>query len=275
MSIPVDEMRVCLEPLPETVTPADIACLLGVMRVPEVAFVPAGAHTAARVRLSALRDVQTACRRNGIPFAGRPIRIYAMDKPGHGDGPPGNRRNLYVLNLPLDVGVEQVSELFSQFGTVNHCVILSMLDAQARRRGFVDMDSAAAAQEAVAHVSGTVWHGYPLEVSYSLVQRSDGPFADAAGDAAGGRAVEISGLLPAATIDEEDLHALIAPYGRIAHVDFPSDLRGLRTYSTTVTLSTSAEAAAACAALDKANVNGQQLHAVRLGAAEHDVGAAR
>lgn len=98
----------------------------------------------------------------------------AMDnKPSH--------KNLYVLNLPLDASTDQLTALFSSYGTVVHCVILAMLDAQARRRGFIDMSSPNEAKEAIEGLNGFVWHGYPIEVSYAIVQRSGGPFDQVTG----------------------------------------------------------------------------------------------
>ncbi|CAO1632052.1 unnamed protein product [Parajaminaea phylloscopi] len=84
-------------------------------------------------------------------------------------------KNLYVLNLPLDATTDQLAALFNGHGTVVHCVILAMLDAQARRRGFIDMSTAQEAKEAIESLNGYVWNGYPIEVSYAIVQRSGGP----------------------------------------------------------------------------------------------------
>lgn len=90
--------------------------------------------------------------------------------------PSPTHKNLYVLNLPLDATTDQLTALFAGYGSVVHCVILAMLDAQARRRGFIDMSSAVEAKEAIEGLNGFVWHGYPIEVSYAIVQRSGGPF---------------------------------------------------------------------------------------------------
>ncbi|CAO1631597.1 unnamed protein product [Sympodiomycopsis kandeliae] len=86
-------------------------------------------------------------------------------------------RNLYVLNLPLEATTDALAALFGRHGTVTHCVILSMLDKQARRRGFIDMAIHDQAKEAIKSLNGYVWHGYPIEVSYAIVQRSNGPLS--------------------------------------------------------------------------------------------------
>ena len=43
-------------------------------------------------------------------------------------------RNLYVLNLPLDVTTDDFEALFSRYGHVEHAVILATLDHLARHR---------------------------------------------------------------------------------------------------------------------------------------------
>ncbi len=95
---------------------------------------------------------------------------------GPSDSGSPSHKNLYVLNLPLDATTDQLAALFSSYGSVVHCVILAMLDAQARRRGFIDMTSPAEAKAAIEGLNGFVWKGYPIEVSYAIVQRSGGPF---------------------------------------------------------------------------------------------------
>lgn len=85
------------------------------------------------------------------------------------------QRNLYVLNLPLDVSTDHFEDLFKQQGQVVHAVILATLDSLARRRGFILMSSNREASMAIKHLDGYVWHGYRIEVSYAIVQRSGAP----------------------------------------------------------------------------------------------------
>ena len=110
----------------------------------------------------------------------RPCSAGSSAQPSRSEAVAGHK-NLYVLNLPLDVTTDQLAGLFGRYGTVVHCVILAMLDAQARRRGFIDMAQSSEAKEAIEGLNGFVWHGYPIEVSYAIVQRSGGPFDQAAG----------------------------------------------------------------------------------------------
>ncbi|KAN0066033.1 hypothetical protein ACQY0O_000126 [Thecaphora frezii] len=105
----------------------------------------------------------------------RPRPTTASNRPRVTEPAP-THKNLYILNLPLDVTTDQLAGLFGRYGTVIHCVILAMLDAQARRRGFIDMSMPTEAKDAIEGLNGFVWHGYPIEVSYAIVQRSGGPF---------------------------------------------------------------------------------------------------
>lgn len=198
-----------------------------------------------------------------------------------------NARNLYVLNLPLTVSSAQLSELFAQYGHVQHCVILAMLDSQARRRGFVDMHDAPAARSAIAALNGTTWLGYPLEVSYAHIQRSSGPFGptqraesglqcgrSSSGGSAAAEAdqpaertptVRIEGLNPVAVIDEEDVEALVQPLASVRHVDFdPGAGRPAPAASATVTLACETDAALVCAQLDGHSVHGGVLRVRRV-----------
>uniref|UniRef100_V5F313 RRM domain-containing protein n=1 Tax=Kalmanozyma brasiliensis (strain GHG001) TaxID=1365824 RepID=V5F313_KALBG len=87
------------------------------------------------------------------------------------------QRNLYVLNLPLDATTDQLEALFAQFGQVEHAVILATLDHLARRRGFILMSDSTQARAAIANLNGHDWHGYRVEVSFAIVQRSATPFS--------------------------------------------------------------------------------------------------
>lgn len=66
------------------------------------------------------------------------------------------RRNLYVLGIPHHMTLEELKELFGQHGAVNHAVILAVLDAFRRRRGFIVMNSNPEAAAAMKAISGTV-----------------------------------------------------------------------------------------------------------------------
>lgn len=169
-----------------------------------------------------------------------------------------SHKNLYVLNLPLGVDSHDMTNLFSQFGRVVHSVVLSMLDTQARRRGFIDMETPESARLALQSLNGYNWYGYPLEVSYALVQRGEVPPGTVLPKTS---VVELSGLLLAATVDEDDVHSLIDPHGDVTSLDFPHEHMGRPTFSVLVTLRSPHDAQRVCAALDGVQVNGQLLRA--------------
>jgi hypothetical protein len=52
---------------------------------------------------------------------------------------------------------------------------MAVLDNQGKRRAFVDMAAGEAARQAISSLNGTTVHGYRLEVSFAIVQRSGGP----------------------------------------------------------------------------------------------------
>lgn len=87
----------------------------------------------------------------------------------------GGPRNLYVLNLSLEMTNAELERLFSVFGPVTHVCIMAVLDNLGRRRAFVDMATGEAARQAIASLTGTTVHGYRLDISFAIVQRSGGP----------------------------------------------------------------------------------------------------
>ncbi|OAX41632.1 hypothetical protein K503DRAFT_863704 [Rhizopogon vinicolor AM-OR11-026] len=89
------------------------------------------------------------------------------------------RRNLYVLGLPFDFTKAEFTSLFSRFGTVAHAVILATVDNASRRRGFVVMSTHEEAKCAMNALSRTQMKGHTLDVSWAVVQRSQG-FLDGA-----------------------------------------------------------------------------------------------
>ncbi|KAJ3985833.1 hypothetical protein F5890DRAFT_1507540 [Lentinula detonsa] len=87
---------------------------------------------------------------------------------------PDNRRNLYVLGLPFDFTKGEFATIFSRYGKVAHCVILATVDNASRRRGFVVMASHEDAKRAMMALTRTQIKGHTIDVSWSIVQRSQG-----------------------------------------------------------------------------------------------------
>ncbi|KAL4079499.1 hypothetical protein J3A83DRAFT_4086330 [Scleroderma citrinum] len=84
------------------------------------------------------------------------------------------RRNLYVLGLPFDLTKTEFSRIFAPFGTVTHAVILATVDNASRRRGFIVMSTHDEARAAINGLSRRQIKGHILDVSWAVVQRSQG-----------------------------------------------------------------------------------------------------
>ncbi|OCH88422.1 hypothetical protein OBBRIDRAFT_813659 [Obba rivulosa] len=84
------------------------------------------------------------------------------------------RRNLYVLGLPFDLTKSDFVDVFSRYGTVAHAVILATVDNASRRRGFIVMSNHEEAKAAMDGLSRREIKGYTIDVSWAVVQRSQG-----------------------------------------------------------------------------------------------------
>ncbi|KAF5371666.1 hypothetical protein D9758_003533 [Tetrapyrgos nigripes] len=84
------------------------------------------------------------------------------------------RRNLYVLGIPFDLTKSEFCAIFSRYGPVAHCVVLATVDNASRRRGFVVMASHEDARRAMTALTRTQIKGHTIDVSWSIVQRSEG-----------------------------------------------------------------------------------------------------
>ncbi|KAF8635430.1 hypothetical protein AX15_000419 [Amanita polypyramis BW_CC] len=85
-----------------------------------------------------------------------------------------DRRNLYVLGLPFSLTKAELFNMFACYGTVTHCVILATLDNSSRRRGFVVMSTHEEARQVMAALTCTQLKGHTLDISWAVVQRSQG-----------------------------------------------------------------------------------------------------
>ncbi|KAI9457585.1 hypothetical protein BJY52DRAFT_1375040, partial [Lactarius psammicola] len=133
---------------------------------------------------------------SGYMVSGRPIIVTARSPPKPREmtqvKSPDVRRNLYVLGLPFDLSGAELSSIFSRFGTVTHYVILATVDNASRRRGFVVMSNHAEAKAAMDNISQTNIRGSIVDVSWAVVQRSQG-FLDG-----GDRTVTLEGQVDSA-----------------------------------------------------------------------------
>jgi len=74
--------------------------------------------------------------------------------------------NIYVGNLPYDVGETQLSELFSQYGQVQAAsVIMDRATGRSRGFGFVEMPNADEAQQAIDALNEKDFSGRPLKIN--------------------------------------------------------------------------------------------------------------
>ncbi|KAL0959607.1 hypothetical protein HGRIS_011314 [Hohenbuehelia grisea] len=109
----------------------------------------------------------------GAPLAVSPVHA-ADDAASNRPKRPDDRRNLYVLGLPLTLTKSEFANIFSDCGTVSHCVILATVDNASRRRGFVVMSTHEEAKLAMSTLSRTQIKGHVLDISWAVVQRSHG-----------------------------------------------------------------------------------------------------
>jgi len=75
---------------------------------------------------------------------------------------------VYAGNLPWIVSADDLKQLFEPFGAVGSAeIVLDARSGRSRGFGFVQMESAAAAERAIAALDGMHWHGRPIKVAIS------------------------------------------------------------------------------------------------------------
>jgi RNA recognition motif-containing protein len=93
---------------------------------------------------------------------------------------------LYVGSLPYSTTEQQLSELFSQHGTVQSAkVITDRYTGQSRGFGFVEMASGEEAQKAIAALNGAALGGRTLVVNEARPQEKR-PYGGGGGGPSGG-----------------------------------------------------------------------------------------
>ncbi|KAF8905253.1 hypothetical protein CPB84DRAFT_1772052 [Gymnopilus junonius] len=114
---------------------------------------------------------------NGYTVAGAPLKVSTLTTSPINRADKvlsDNRRNLYVLGLPFALTKNEFAAVFAQYGVVSHCVILATVDNSSRRRGFIVMSSHGEARQAMAALTRTQIKGHTIDVSWAVVQRSQG-----------------------------------------------------------------------------------------------------
>jgi len=114
-----------------------------------------------------------------------PLAAMAVKK-GFEEGSMGN--NLFVGNLPYDVDDAQLSEIFSQAGTVTSAhVVTDKFSGQSRGYGFVEMSSDAEAAQAVTMLNGQDMRGRAMTVNEARPREERGGYrSGGGGDRRGG-----------------------------------------------------------------------------------------
>ncbi|KAG9221901.1 hypothetical protein CCMSSC00406_0005726 [Pleurotus cornucopiae] len=110
----------------------------------------------------------------GYMLGGNQISVTSLQSQSNGERRLDQKRNLYVLGLPFDLTKNELAEAFSTCGKVSHCVILATVDNASRRRGFVVMSTHEEAKLAISKLSQTQLKGHTLDISWAVVQRSQG-----------------------------------------------------------------------------------------------------
>ncbi|SRR5579885_2107464 len=90
--------------------------------------------------------------------------------------------NLFVGNLPYDVDDAQLSEIFSQAGTVTSAhVVTDKFSGQSRGYGFVEMSSDAEAAHAVTMLNGQDLRGRAMTVNEARPREERGSYRGGGG----------------------------------------------------------------------------------------------
>ncbi|TFK72478.1 RNA-binding domain-containing protein [Pluteus cervinus] len=111
---------------------------------------------------------------SGYTISGAPLIVRPVTPPLSSEKGSDDRRNLYVLGIPFALTKSEFTNVFSRYGVVTHSVILATVDNSSRRRGFVVMSSHEEAGNAMAALNRTQIRGHTLDISWAVVQRSQG-----------------------------------------------------------------------------------------------------
>ncbi|KAI0066891.1 RNA-binding domain-containing protein [Artomyces pyxidatus] len=227
---------------------------------------------------------------SGYNISGSPLTVTAVNsarlpnRPSSHARSTDTRRNLYVLGLPFDLTKSELISIFTRCGTVSHCVILATVDNASRRRGFVVMSTHEEAKAAMESLSRTDIRGSIVDVSWAVVQRSQGfldggdPVAPTNGrslvDVSNGRpsdvlngdssgsSLVVSNLPTLLFSQPSDLEPLFFPFGDIKRLErlpaSPADLYS-GAFSVVVTYSSAASAQEAKDSLQGQNYANQSL----------------
>ncbi len=86
--------------------------------------------------------------------------------------------SIYVGNLPFEVNQEDITEVFTEYGTVKR-VHVPVDRETGRKRGFafVEMESATQETSAISALDGAEWMGRELKVNQAREREERGSFS--------------------------------------------------------------------------------------------------
>lgn len=80
--------------------------------------------------------------------------------------------NIYVGNLPYDIGEDELRDVFSQFGEVSKVnIIMDKFSGQPKDFGFVEMPNDSEADEAIKALNDSALKGRNIKVNQAKPRR--------------------------------------------------------------------------------------------------------
>ncbi len=80
--------------------------------------------------------------------------------------------NIYVGNLPYDIGEDELRDIFSQFGEVSKVnIIMDKFSGQPKGFGFVEMPNDSEADEAIKALNDSALKGRNIKVNQAKPRR--------------------------------------------------------------------------------------------------------
>jgi RNA recognition motif-containing protein len=80
--------------------------------------------------------------------------------------------NIYVGNLPYDIGEDELRDIFSQFGDVSKVnIIMDKFSGQPKGFGFVEMPNDSEADEAIKALNDSALKGRNIKVNQAKPRR--------------------------------------------------------------------------------------------------------
>ena len=98
---------------------------------------------------------------NGTDFRGKRVHISRIFD-------TTNTANIYIKNIPDNLGTRELGEMYGRFGTVLSCKLCFDENGKSLGYGFVQYESKESSENAILNTNGKVWLGNELTVQYFL-----------------------------------------------------------------------------------------------------------